>query len=65
MLYLFAGYQSTKEPLSYYIAGYAGLSLAGVMSIFVGCVAIAVGAYIASKELHITMLQNVTRCSMR
>ncbi|XP_033647299.1 ATP-binding cassette sub-family C member 9-like [Asterias rubens] len=56
---------STKEPLSYYIAGYAGLSLAGVMSILVGCVSIAVGAYIASKKLHITMLQNVTRCSMR
>ncbi|XP_022105345.1 ATP-binding cassette sub-family C member 9-like [Acanthaster planci] len=56
---------STIKPLSYYIAGYAGLSVGGVVTAFVGCMFIVFGAYVASRDLHISMLRNITKCSMR
>ncbi|XP_033647488.1 ATP-binding cassette sub-family C member 9-like [Asterias rubens] len=53
------------QPLSYYIAGYAGLSFGGVLTIFIGSMLNVIGAYLASKELHVTMLRNIIMSPMR
>ncbi|XP_038067188.1 ATP-binding cassette sub-family C member 9-like [Patiria miniata] len=56
---------STDDMLGYYIAGYAGLSVGGVVSVLIASLFIVFGAYIASRDLHMSMLQNITRCPMR
>ncbi|XP_022105344.1 ATP-binding cassette sub-family C member 9-like [Acanthaster planci] len=56
---------STIKPLSYYIAGYAGLSAGGVVTTFIGSMFIVSGAYIASRDLHISMFRNIAKCPMR
>ena len=57
--------QSTSRPLSYYVGGYTGLSMSGIVAAFVASMLIVYGAYLASKNLHIAMLRNITRCSLR
>ncbi|XP_022110730.1 ATP-binding cassette sub-family C member 9-like [Acanthaster planci] len=56
---------STIKPLSYYIAGYAGLSAGGIVTTFVASMFLVFGAYIASRDLHISMFRNITKCPMR
>ncbi|XP_072026143.1 ATP-binding cassette sub-family C member 9-like [Amphiura filiformis] len=60
-----AGLTNSTKSLGYYIAGYAGLSFAGVTSVFLALMSLVSGIYFASKHLHLSMLRNVIRSPMR
>ncbi|XP_072037224.1 ATP-binding cassette sub-family C member 9-like isoform X2 [Amphiura filiformis] len=56
---------SDPKPLSYYIGGYAGLSVAGILTTFLSVMFLVVGIFYASRTLHLSMLRNVIKAPMR